>query len=205
MNSESAVNVGGAVGEASTWSPVVERDFRFTAEIRARADAMILRYPSERRQSAVLWLLWLAQEQNGGWLSAAAIHHVSEVLGMAPIRVHEVARFYTMFRLKFKGMYCVQVCRTTGCWIRGSEEITRACLAAAGTERLGEVSADGAVSVEEVECLGACCNAPMLQVNDREYHEDLTPERAGEIVRGLRRLAGESSAENSTENSEREG
>ena len=108
---------------------------------------------------------------------------------MAPIRVHEVAHFYTMFRVRSKGAFCVQVCRTTSCWIRGADKITQACLEAAGTSQLGEVSADGAVSVEEVECLGACCNAPMLQVNDRDYHEDLTPERAREIVRELRARA----------------
>ncbi|MDA7999968.1 MAG: NAD(P)H-dependent oxidoreductase subunit E [Alphaproteobacteria bacterium] len=174
---------------ASTWSPVVEKDFAFTDEMRARADAAVKRYPPERKQSAVLWLLWLAQEQNGGWLSTAAIHHVAGFLGMAPIRVHEVARFYTMFRLKSKGAYCVQVCRTTSCWIRGADKITRACLDAAGTTELGEVSADGAVSVEEVECLGACCDAPMLQINDKEYRERLTPERAAEIVRELRQHA----------------
>ena len=148
----------------------------------------LARYPKEHKASAMLWLLWLAQEQGGGRLTPSAIQHVAEVLEVAPIRAHEVASFYTMFQHEPKGRWRVQVCRTSACWIRGSDEITRACLAAAGVEAMGEVSADGAVSVEEVECLGACANAPVFQVNDREYYEDLTPESAGSLVRALRAL-----------------
>ena len=178
--------------KTSSWSPQNQAQgesqeaFRFTEENRAKLNQAIARYPEGRAASAVLWALYLAQDQNGGWLSNAAIAHVAETLAMAPIRVQEVARFYTMLNTENKGRWRVQVCRTTPCWLRGSDAITAACLKAAGVSRLGEVSADGTVSVEEVECLGGCCNAPLMQINDRNYYEDLTPERASEIVRGLR-------------------
>ena len=179
--------------KTSSWSPPhkagnaeAQEAFHFSEENRAKLNQAIARYPEGRAASAVLWALYLAQDQNGGWLSEAAIVHVAEVLAMAPIRVQEVARFYTMLNTENKGRWRVQVCRTTPCWLRGSDKITAACLKAAGVSHLGEVSADGAVSVEEVECLGGCCNAPVMQINDREYYEDLSPERAGEIVRDLR-------------------
>ncbi len=160
--------------------------FAFTAENKAKADAYQARYPKGREASAVLWLLYLAQEQNDGWLSNDAIEYVAAELDMAPIRVYEVASFYTMFNLRPVGRYLVQVCRTTSCWMRGSDAITKACLEEAGTASLGEVSADGVFSVVEVECLGACCNAPMFQVNDRDYFEDLTPESARAVMAKLR-------------------
>ena len=156
--------------------------FAFTAENEERAKFYLAKYPEGRRASAVIYLLYLAQEQNGNELSDAGIEYVAERLGMAPIR----ASFYTMFNRKPVGAHLIQVCRTTHCWLRGSDEITKACLEAAGTEQLGEISSDGKISVVEVECLGACCNAPMFQVNDKEYFEDLTPERAAEIVKELR-------------------
>lgn len=161
--------------------------FAFTPENLEKAKGYVARYPEGRQASAVIWLLYLAQEQNDGWLPVPAIEYVAEFLGMAPIRVHEVVSFYTMFNTRPAGRHLVQVCRTTSCWLRGSDAITRACLEEAGTGGLGEVSADGAFSVVEVECLGACANAPMFQVNDRHYYEDLTPERAKEILRALRR------------------
>ena len=161
--------------------------FAFSPENAKKAEAYIARYPEDRQASAVIYLLYLAQEQNGNWVSKACIEHVARVLDMAPIRVHEVATFYTMFNLKPVGDHLVQVCRTSHCWLNGSDEITKACLEAAGTGKLGETSADGKVTVTEVECLGACCNAPMFQLNDREYYEDLTPERAKEIVTALRK------------------
>jgi len=164
-----------------------DEGFEFSAENREKAEGYIARYPKDRQASAVLYLLYLAQEQNGNWVSKACIEHVARVLDMAPIRVYEVASFYTMFNLKPVGDHLIQVCRTSHCWLNGSDEITKACLEAAGTSKLGETSADGKVTVAEVECLGACCNAPMFQVNDREYYEDLTPERAKEIVAALRK------------------
>src|SRR5699024_211965 len=116
-------------------------------------------------------LLFLAQEQNEGWLPVPAIEYVAKLLNMAPIRVHEVVSFFTMFNTRPVGRYHLQVCRNTSCWLRGSDDISKACLEEAGIARFGEVSADGLFSVSEVQCLGACSNAPMLQVNDRHYYE----------------------------------
>ena len=157
--------------------------FAFDAETRARAERIIARYPEGRQASAVIPLLDLAQRQNGGWLSKAAIEHVAAVLEMAPIRVHEVVSFYTMFYDKPVGKHLVQVCRTTPCWLRGSDSLTGACLKKLGT-RLGQTSEDGLFTVIEVECLGACANAPMVQIND-DYYEDLTAERMTAILDDL--------------------
>lgn len=161
-------------------------DFAFTPENKAKADGYIARYPEGRQASAVLWLLYLAQDQNGGSIAQAQIDYVAGYLDMAPIRVHEVASFFTMINEGAIGRHHIQVCRTTSCWLRGSDEISKACLEEAGIAKLGGTSADGAFTVSEVECLGACANAPMFQVNDREYYEDLTPETARAVIRALR-------------------
>lgn len=161
--------------------------FAFTAENDAQAKAYVARYPEGKQASAVIWLLYLAQKQNGGHLSQEAIEYVAGYLGMAPIRVHEVVSFYTMLLDKPVGKHLIQVCRTTSCWLRGSDEITAACLEAAGVASLGGTSEDGLFTVMEVECLGACCNAPMFQVNDGDYYEDLTPETAKAVIEALRR------------------
>lgn len=163
-----------------------ETDFEFTPENLEHARAYIARYPEGRQASAVIWLLYLAQAQNGGWLSVPAIEYVAEFLDMAPIRVHEVVSFYTMFYTEPIGKHHIQVCRTTTCWVRGSDDIVKACMQAAGVSKLGETSEDGLFTVSEVECLGACCNAPMFQLNEGDYFEDLTPERAAEIIEELR-------------------
>ncbi|WP_119165743.1 NADH-quinone oxidoreductase subunit NuoE family protein [Algihabitans albus] len=160
--------------------------FAFTAENEAQADAYIARYPEGRQASAVLWLLYLAQDQNGGSIGQEQIDYVAAYLGMAPIRVHEVASFFTMINERALGRHHIQVCRTTSCWLRGSDEIGKACLEEAGIETFGGTSGDGLFTVSEVECLGACANAPMFQVNDRDYHEDLTPETARAVIRALR-------------------
>ncbi len=160
--------------------------FAFSEEAKAKADAYVARYPEGRQASAVLWLLYLAQEQNGGWLDDAAIEYVARYLQMAPIRVHEVASFFTMFNHQPLGRHHIQVCRTTSCWLRGSDEIVAACLEETGCGRLGATSDDGLFTVSEVECLGACANAPMFQVGDRDYFEDLTPDTARAVVRALR-------------------
>lgn len=160
--------------------------FEFTADNKAKADAYIARYPEGRQASAVLWLLYLAQAQNGGSVDTAQIEYVARYLDMAPIRVHEVASFFTMINQAPVGRHHIQVCRTTSCWLRGSDEITQTCLEECGVDTLGGTSADGRFTVSEVECLGACANAPMFQVNDRDYFEDLTPERARAVIRALR-------------------
>ncbi len=158
--------------------------FSFTPENLERARTICARYPEGKQASATIALLDLAQRQNGGWLSVPAIEYVAEYLDVAPIRVHEVASFYTMFNLQPVGKYFIQVCRTTPCWLRGSDGITAACKKKLGVG-LRQVTEDGLFSVIEVECLGACANAPMVQINDY-YYEDLTPERMAEIIDALR-------------------
>jgi len=145
--------------------------FDFTPENLERAEAHIAKYPSGRQASAVLPLLDLAQRQHGGWLPRAAMDRVAEMLEMAPIRVYEVATFYTMFNLRPVGRYLLQVCTTTPCWLRGSDEVVRACRNKLHIG-VGGTTPDGLFSLVEVECLGACVNAPILQVND-DFYEDL--------------------------------
>jgi NADH-quinone oxidoreductase E subunit len=149
--------------------------FAFSAENSQLARAIIARYPKGREASAVLPLLDLAQRQAGGWLPRAAMDHVAEVLAMAPIRVYEVATFYTMFNTDPVGKYLVQVCRTTPCWLRGADKMTETCRRKLGID-LKQTSSDGNFTLVEVECLGACVNAPVVQIND-DFYEDLTPER----------------------------
>ncbi len=166
--------------KATSYPAPASGDFAFTPENLERARKIMARYPEGRQASAVLALLYIAQEQNGGWLSNQAIEYVAGVLEMAPIRVHEVASFYTMFNLEPVGRYLIQVCRTTPCWLCGSEEITKTCLDKLGVG-LRENTPDGLFTVIEVECLGACANAPMVQINDH-YYEDLTPEFMARII-----------------------
>ncbi|MGT2488842.1 NADH-quinone oxidoreductase subunit NuoE [Methylobacterium oryzae CBMB20] len=140
------------------------------------------KYPEGRQASAVISLLWRAQEQNGGWLPRAAIEAVAAELGMPNIRVLEVATFYTMFALEPVGRFWIQVCGTVpcdSCGARGLKEMLQARLGPPG-----HVSADGTFSWLEVECLGACCNAPMVQIN-QDYYEDLTPESLGQLMDDL--------------------
>ncbi len=145
--------------------------FAFTPETMKRAEAHIAKYTPGRQASAVLPLLDLAQRQAGGWLPRAAMDYVARLLGMAPIRVYEVATFYTMFNLRPVGRYLLQACTTTPCWLRGSDDVVNACRQKLGIG-VGETTADGRFTLVEVECLGACVNAPVLQVND-DYYEDL--------------------------------
>ena len=146
--------------------------FDFTPENRAWCDAQIAKYPAGRQASAVIPLLWKAQAQHDYWLPKPAIEKVADMLGMAYIRVLEIATFYSMFNLAPVGTYYVQLCGTTPCMLRGAEDIKKVCERKIGPQR--HVSGDGKFSWLEVECLGACCNAPMVQVND-DYYEDLTP------------------------------
>ena len=132
---------------------------------------IIQKYPSGKQQSAVIPLLDLAQRQNEGWLSKNAIEKVAETLSMSYIRVLEIATFYSMFNLEPVGKNFVQICRTTPCWLRGSDKLTKAAKEFSGCN-LGETTNDKKFTFVEVECLGACCNAPMVQIND-DYYEDL--------------------------------
>ena len=128
-------------------------------------------YPAGKQQSAVIPLLDLAQRQNEGWLSKNAIEKVAENLSMSYIRVLEIATFYSMFNLEPVGKNFVQICRTTPCWLRGSDKLSKAAKEFSGCN-LGETTKDKKFTFVEVECLGACCNAPMVQIND-DYYEDL--------------------------------
>ncbi len=157
------------------------KEFAFTAENAAWAKQQIAKYPAGRQQSAIIPLLWRAQEQNGGWLPEAAIRLVSEMLGIAHIRALEVATFYTMFLLEPCGKKAhVQVCGTTPCLLRGADAILDVCKTRIHHEP-GHVSADGDFSWEEVECLGACVNAPMVLIWSDTY-EDLTAESFEKVL-----------------------
>ncbi len=158
--------------------------FAFTKENLARLKKIIAKYPPGRQHSAVMPALDLAQRQHGGWLPRAAMDHVAEVLGMAKIRVYEVATFYTMFNLAPVGRHHVQVCTTTPCWLRGSDGIVGTCQKVLGV-RVGETTADGMFTLSEVECLGACVNAPMMKIGD-SYYEDLDPQSAEKLLMTLK-------------------
>ena len=149
-------------------------NFAFTPENRTEADHIVAKYPAGRQASAVLPLLYLAQRQVG-WVPRAAMDHIAEILDMAPIRVYEVATFYTMFHLEPVGKYHLQVCRTTPCWLRGADKMTETCKKKLGIG-LKETTKDGLFSLIEVECLGACSNAPVVQIND-DFYEDLDPKK----------------------------
>ena len=145
--------------------------FAFTPATLEKAKAYIAKYPTGRQASAVLPLLDLAQRQHDNWLPRAAMDVVADMLGMARIRVYEVATFYTMFNLKPVGKHFFQICTTTPCWLRGSDAVVAACKKKLGIG-IGETTADGKFTLKEVECLGACVNAPIIQVND-DFYEDL--------------------------------
>lgn len=138
----------------------------------------IAKYPPERKQSAVIPIMWLVQKQEG-WVSEPAIRAIAELLSMAPIRVLEVATFYTMFHLSPVGKHHFQLCGTTPCMLRGAEELKEVCHRRIGAKH--SVSADGIFSWEEVECLGACVNAPVVAIDDY-YHEDLSPEALEALI-----------------------
>ena len=162
-----------------------ETKFKFTPDYLERAKAHIAKYPDGRQASAVMPLLDLAQRQNGGWISREAMAYIAEMLEMAEIRVYEVATFYTMYNLEPVGKYLVQLCRTTPCWLRGANDLLAVCKEELGVGT-GETTEDGLFTLIEVECLGACVNAPMVQIND-DYFEDLTAAQMREILSMLRR------------------
>lgn len=158
--------------------------FAYTAENLARVEKEITKYPEGRQASAVIAALWIGQEQEG-WVTQPMIEVVAALLGMAPIRVLEVASFYTMFRLAPAGKHVVQVCTCVPCCLNGSDDIVKVCKKHIA-EKPHTVSTDGLFSWEEVECLGACVNAPVVQI-DKDNYEDLTGEQAAEIIEALRR------------------
>ena len=157
--------------------------FAFTQENMDWAATQIAKYPEGRQASAILPLLWQAQKQGGGWLSEPAIRFVADMLGMAYIRALEVATFYSMFNLSPVGKFFVQLCGTTPCWLRGADDLKAVCRRQIGEP--GDVSCDGKLSWIEVECLGACVNAPMVQIND-DFYEDLTADTFERLLEDLR-------------------
>lgn len=153
--------------------------FAFTPDTQARVDWWLTKYPAERKQSAVIPILWLVQKQEG-WCPEPALRAVAALLGMAYIRVLEVVTFYTMFQLEPVGKAAlIQVCGTTPCMLRGAGDLMATCKDKIGPKDM--LSADGKFTWQEVECLGACVNAPMAQINDL-YYEDLTPESLARII-----------------------
>ena len=152
--------------------------FTWTDDNKAWCDEQLKKYPEGRQASAVIPFLWRAQKQEG-WVSIPAMEAIAAQLGMPYIRVYEVATFYTMFNLKPVGTYFVQLCGTTPCMLRGAEDLAAVCERVIGPQ--GAINESGNLSWLEVECLGACCNAPMVQINDY-YYQDLTPETFEEIL-----------------------
>ena len=145
--------------------------FEFTEENLRLAHQHIAKYPSGRQASAVLPLLELAQRQNNNWVPMAAVDYIAKTLEMPPMHVFEVLTFYTMFNLSPVGKYHVQLCGTTPCWLRGADDIKQLCKKKLDID-LGQTTKDGLFSLIEVECLGACANAPTIQIND-DFYEDL--------------------------------
>lgn len=156
--------------------------FEFTPENKAWLERQIGKYPDGRQASAVVPALWQAQKQNDNWLPQAAIEMVAATLGMAKIRVLEIATFYSMFNLEPVGKYYIQLCGTTPCMLAGSDDLIEVLRRRIGPQR--RVTDDGLFSWLEVECLGACCNAPMVQIND-DYYEDLTAENLEKLLDNL--------------------
>ncbi|MCK5284383.1 MAG: NADH-quinone oxidoreductase subunit NuoE [Alphaproteobacteria bacterium] len=166
-------------------------DFSFTKKNKKKIEQIISLYPQGRQQSAVMPLLDLAQRQvaeegtraepvYGGWISRAAMDEIAKILGMHKIKVYEVASFYSMYNISPVGKHLVQVCTTTPCWLNGSDEVIKSCKSHLGID-INETTKDGKFTLMEVECLGACVNAPMVQIND-DYYEDLTPETIKEVL-----------------------
>lgn len=159
------------------------KDFKFSAENVKAIEGIIAKYPKGKQASAVMPLLDLAQRQHEGWIPQAAMDEIGRILDMPRIKVYEVATFYTMYNLRPVGKHHIQLCTTTPCWLRGSADIVNACQSRLGI-KIGETTGDGGFTLSEVECLGACVNAPMVQIND-DYYEDLTPARMTEIIDAL--------------------
>ncbi|MDC1159332.1 NADH-quinone oxidoreductase subunit NuoE [Candidatus Pelagibacter sp.] len=154
--------------------------FEFSSNSMEAAKAIISKYPKGKQQSAVMALLYIAQKQNDNWIPLAAMKYIGKFLDMPYIKVYEVATFYTMYNLSPVGNYFVQVCTTTPCMIRGAYKLVEACKEKI-SEKENELSENKTCSWMEVECLGACVNAPMMQIND-DYFEDLDKEKTLKIL-----------------------
>jgi NADH-quinone oxidoreductase subunit E len=165
--------------------------FAFDAESEAKIATILKRYPEGKQASAVIPLLYVAQRQMGrltqsAWVPRVAMDVIAERLSMPPIRVYEVATFYFMFNMKPIGRHHLQLCGTTPCMLRGSDDVLRACKDAGGLKGVGDTSADGVFTLTEVECVGACVNAPILQIDD-DYYEDLDYESTVKLLEAFKR------------------
>ena len=160
-------------------------DFAYTPENQAKFDVVVKRYPPEQRQSAIIYALYLAQAQQGGYLTAAAMHHVATQIGCTAAEVEDVVSYYTMFFIKPVGKYVLNVCRTLSCALLGAERVTAQLSEVLGIAP-GETDPTGTFTLLEVECLGACDRAPVLMINDTDWHEKLAPEDARKFVEDLR-------------------
>lgn len=158
--------------------------FAFTPENMEMAKKIIAKYPKGKQASAVMPLLTLAQQQHDNWIPKAAMDVIAEILDMPPMRVYEVATFYSMYNLAPVGKHMVELCTTTPCWLRGSNEIVTACEKHLKI-KLGETTPDGQFTLKEVECLGACVNAPMAQIG-HDFYEDLTPDNVVKLLDDLK-------------------
>ena len=164
-------------------NPEQPKTFEFSSKFKNIAEGILKKYPDKNKKSAVMPFLYLAQKQNNNWIPLAAIKYVSKYLSMPYISVYEVATFYSMFNLSPVGKYFIQVCTTTPCLIRGADKIVKVCKQKI-SEKENQVSKSGECSWTEVECLGACVNAPMMQINN-DYYEDLDEKNAKEILDSL--------------------
>ena len=161
--------------------------FAFSSTSEEKVKFWLAKYPEDRKASAVIPLLWIAQKQEG-WISEPAMRVVADLCGMPYIRVYEVATFYTMFNLAPTAEHLIQVCGTTPCWLRGADGLKAVCETKIGPRGREHVTADGKLAWEEVECLGACANAPMVQISNTEadlYYEDLTPDALEQMLDDL--------------------
>ena len=188
-SAHSAENIGD--GSTAAHNRVEPTHFAFDVQSVAEIDRVLAKYPAGRQASAVLPLLYLVQDQmrrdtGSGWVPRIAMDVVASRLTMPPIRVYEVATFYLMFNTSPVGKYHLQLCTTTPCWLRGSDEVVAACRHVTGIRGWHETSADGLFTMSEVECLGACVNAPILQV-DNEYYEDMDGPLTEQLLQCLKR------------------
>ncbi len=162
----------------------VTTEYKFSADTMAMAQEIIARYPADKKKSALIPLLHLAQDEFEGWLSPEAMQYVASILDIQPIEAYEVASFYSMFNLKKRGNCLIEVCHTSSCWLMGAEDIVRHIQKRLGI-KVGETTPDGMFTLKTVECLGACGYAPMFQVGDK-FHEFLTIEKVDALIDGFK-------------------
>ena len=162
-----------------------ENYFKFSKENMSKVNQTLKKYPLSQKSSAVMPLLDIAMRQSGGWIPDSAMHEIASIINVPYIRVYEVASFYSMFNLQPIGKYFIQVCTTTPCWLRGSDSLVNVCKKHLTIDN-NETSQDGLFTLKTVECLGACVNAPMVQINDN-YYEDLTDISLLKIIENLKK------------------